>query len=59
MRGKKVKQLRKKLLNDPMPFLLILRNEIGARTEELTTEGVWRNVKRVYKNGKLPKHVTG
>lgn len=55
MRGKKAKQLRKTLLNKTAETLLLLRNEVGESTKNMTETAIWKCFKRLYKNNKVPQ----
>ncbi len=55
MNGRKSKQLKKILLKNTPEVLAIVRNEYGEQTMQMTPESLWKNFKRMYKNGKLPK----
>ena len=57
MRGIKVKKLKKKLLKDLKEgkgeILLLIRNEYGSLTEQMSAKQVYRITKRLYKQGKI------
>lgn len=52
------KRLRKTLLKRTEAILLLIRDEYGSKTEQTETpSGVWRDVKRLYKAGKIPANL--
>lgn len=53
MRGTKIKKLKKKLLTNTEEILLLIRNEYGSLTEQMTAKQVLRIAKRMYKQGKI------
>lgn len=53
MRGKKIKELRKYLDENFAQILIMIRNEFGSRTEQLDDRGIYKNVKKLYKMGKI------
>jgi hypothetical protein len=58
MNGKMTKRLRKTLLQNTEAVLLLIRDEYGSKTESTETPtGVWRDFKRLYKAGKVPKNI--
>ena len=59
MRGSKATKLRKVLLKKLPEILLILRNELGEKTEEMTARQIYQHTKRLYKEGKLKALMKG
>ena len=53
MRGKKVKNIRKYLLNDIENAMIQIRNHCGSRTETMSETSFYRTAKKLYKMGKL------
>ena len=53
MRQKKVKELRKYILNNIEKVLILIRNECGSNTENMGARQVYQNAKRLYNQGKL------
>jgi hypothetical protein len=53
MNGKQVKKLKKKLLTDTEKILLLIRNEYGSLTQQMTEKQVYRITKKFYKQGKI------
>ena len=53
MRGKKVKLLRKYLINNVEEVLILMRNEFGERTKDMGPRQVYNNAKKLYKEGKI------
>lgn len=53
MNQKKAKRLRKYILTHMEEVLLLLRNEYGSLTEEMSARSVYQNVKRLYYRGIL------
>jgi len=53
MRQKKVKQLRKYIIDNVEEVLLLVRNECGSKTEQMGPRQVYQNAKKLYKAGKL------
>jgi uncharacterized protein YjfI (DUF2170 family) len=54
MRGKKAKQLRKTLLRKTEEVLLLVRNEYGDLTMQMTPQSLSKAFKRMYKKGLVP-----
>lgn len=56
MNSKQAKRLRKILLTKTSAVLALVRSEYGSKTEQIETpQGVWRNFKKLYKEGKVPE----
>lgn len=53
MRQKKVKAIRKYLLENIEEVLLLIRNEVGDRTEKMDSRQVYQWAKRLYMSNKL------
>lgn len=53
MRQKKAKQIRRLLKENPIEPMILVRNHCGSRTEEMSRKGIYRNFKRLYKQGKI------
>jgi hypothetical protein len=53
MNQKKAKRLRKHILENMESALLILRNEFGERTKEMSARAVYQNMKKMYYEGKI------
>ena len=53
MNQKQAKRIRKMMRENPVEPLILLRNEIGSRSEKLSKKGVLRNLKKLYHQGKL------
>ena len=53
MNQRKVKQLRKYIINNVEEVLLLIRNEYRNKTENMGPRQVYQNAKRLYKAGKL------
>lgn len=53
MNQKKVRALRKYILNNIEEVLILIRNEFGSKTEDMDARRVYQNAKRLYKQGKL------
>ena len=53
MNQKKVRQVRKYILDNIEEVLLLIRNECGSKTENMGARQVYQNAKRLYKCGKL------
>jgi hypothetical protein len=53
MRQVKVKQVRKYLLENIEEVLLLIRNEVGDRTEKMGARQVYQWAKRLYMGNKL------
>jgi hypothetical protein len=53
MNQKKAKKLRKYILQNMESALLILRNEFGERTQEMSARAVYQNMKKLYYAGKI------
>lgn len=53
MRGIKSKRLRKILLKKFPEILLVLRSDVGKKTEEMTARQIYQHAKRLCKEGKL------
>jgi hypothetical protein len=53
MRQVKVKKLRKYLLKNIEEVLLLIRNEVGDRTEQMDARQVYQWAKRLYMGNKL------
>lgn len=54
MNQQMAKRLRKTLLHKTDEILLLLRQEFGEMTKEMTETSVYRNFKKLYKQGKVP-----
>lgn len=58
MSQKTIRRLKKTLLQKTPEVLMLLRKEYGERTSEMETpERIWRNFKKLYKQGKVPKEM--
>jgi len=58
MNGKMAKRLRKTLLTRTEAVLLLIRDEMGQKTEQTESPaGVWRDLKKLYKAGKVPANL--
>lgn len=55
MRGSAIKKMRKVLLGKTPEFLLILRNEVGERSQNMGPRQIYQHAKKLYKSGKLNK----
>ncbi|RLD63315.1 MAG: hypothetical protein DRI84_09850 [Bacteroidetes bacterium] len=56
MRQKKVKELRKILLNKTSAVLLLVRDVYGENTKNVESpQAIWRAFKKLYKQNKIPK----
>ncbi len=53
MRKKKVKQLKKYLVDHAEEVLILIRNECGSKTEQMGPRQVYQHTKKLYKSGKL------
>lgn len=53
MNGRKTKQIRKLVNNDPVSIMLQVRNHCGSRTEKMGGAALYRTCKKLYKQGKL------
>jgi len=53
MRGSKVKQIRTYIMEHPEEVLLLIRNDVGDKTQNMGPEQVLQHAKRLYKQGKL------
>jgi len=53
MRGKTIKRLRKKLLKETGPMLMIIRNHYGEKTAGMNQRQVYQAAKRLFKQGKI------
>lgn len=53
MNGRKAKQIRKLVNNDPIKIMFQVRNQCGSRTEEMGGPALYRTCKKLYTAGKL------
>ena len=53
MRNKKVKQIRKNIINHSEEILISIRNSVGSRTEKMEQRQIYQTAKRLYTRGKL------
>ena len=53
MRGKKLKQLRKYIVENQEEVLLLIRNDVGEKTKDMGPRQVLHHAKRLHKEGKL------
>ena len=55
MRQKRIKQLRKVLLQKTSDVLLLIREEYGEDTKKVeSSQAVWKLFKKLYQEGKVP-----
>lgn len=58
MNQKMARRLKKTLLEKTPEVLMLLRKEFGERTDDIDSPNrVWRNFKKLYKQGKVPKEM--
>jgi hypothetical protein len=55
MNGRKSKQLKKTLLKKTAEIMLLVRDEYGDQTMQMSSDSLWKNFKRMYQNGKIPE----
>lgn len=53
MRQKKAKQIRRIIKENPIEPMILVRNHCGSRTEDMSAQGIYRNYKKLYKQGKI------
>lgn len=58
MNQRMTKRLRKSLLKNTQDIMFVLVSAYGDRSNKIEgPSGVWRSVKRLYKEGKMPKNL--
>lgn len=53
MNQKKVKKLRKYIIENTEDVLILVRNEFGEKTENMDARNFYQNCKKLYYNGKI------
>lgn len=53
MRQKKVKMLRKYILDNMEDLLIIIRNDLGEKTENMSGRALYQYTKKLYHEGRI------
>jgi len=53
MRNKTAKRIRKIIDENPIEPMILVRNHCGSRTEDMDKKALYRNYKKLYKQGKI------